>query len=323
MKSFNKSMKSEFLSLEEILCPLCSSGEFSVRFSREDLNTMVPGSFTVVRCKKCNHMYLNPRPTINSIKNDIYTEEYDQYQKADKKFSIQNTLQNYGFHKRYKIISKYAASGKILDVGCASGEFLKYMLNFPQWNLVGLEPIAQAANLAREQLDIEIINNTLTEHVFSEDEYDVVTFWHVFEHVEDPINILTIVNKILRDEGIIVITLPILNSIDHRLFGKYWIGFELPRHLHFFTHEKMVEILNNTGFEFIESRCVYGSHAMTMTSLKFWIRSRKIFSEKFLNVFMKILMSFPIRILLAPIYLLFDRLKLSTPITFVAKKCAN
>jgi 2-polyprenyl-3-methyl-5-hydroxy-6-metoxy-1,4-benzoquinol methylase len=313
-------MKPEFFSLEEILCPLCSSDEFSVEFSREDLNLMVPGSFTVVSCNNCKHMFLNPRPTTHSIKNHLYTENYDQYRDRGTKFSILNILQSYGFHKRYRLIAKYISSGRILDIGCASGDFLEYMLQFPEWDLVGLEPITQAANLAREHLNVKIINNTLTDHTFGDEKFDVVTFWHVFEHVEDPITTLTVVNEILHGDGIVVITLPILKSIDHWIFGKYWIGFELPRHLHFFSKEKMLELLTLTGFEFLESRCLYGSHAMSMTSLKFWMRSKKIFSENFLSGFMKILMSLPVRILLAPVYVLIDRFQLSTPVTFVAKR---
>jgi 2-polyprenyl-3-methyl-5-hydroxy-6-metoxy-1,4-benzoquinol methylase len=313
-------MNSELIFLETIVCPLCNSDDYKVEFCREDLNTNLPGSFSVVRCKVCDHMFLNPKPSTYSLNNQLYTEEYDQYQKVKNKSAKQNILQRYGFHKRYRIITKYVSSGRVLDVGCASGEFLKYMQNSTEWICVGLEPIAQAANIARENLTAEIINSTLDEHIFNESHFDVVTFWHVFEHVEDPIKTLNVANKILKNGGILVITLPILRSIDHRIFGKYWIGFELPRHLHFFSKEKMIELLIGTGFEFLESRCLYGSHAMTMTSLKFWMRSKKIFSERFIVAFIKFFMSFPIRILLSPIFLLFDRLQLSTPITFVARR---
>jgi 2-polyprenyl-3-methyl-5-hydroxy-6-metoxy-1,4-benzoquinol methylase len=315
-------MMSELLSLELISCPICNSDEYFVEFSREDLNSFIPGCFRVVRCKSCDHMFLNPRPTTHGIKNQLYTDDYDQYRERSTKFKLQYILQSYGFHKRYKLISRYITSGRILDIGCASGDFLEYMLRFPEWDLVGLEPIAKAANLAREHLNLEIINNTLTDHTFGEEKFDVVTFWHVFEHVEDPFTTLTVVNEILHRDGIVVITLPILKSIDHRIFGKYWIGFELPRHFHFFSKEKILELLTLTGFEFLESRCLYGSHAMSMTSLKFWMRSKKIFSENFISNLMKILMSFPIRIILAPVYVLMDKFQLSTPVTFVAKRNA-
>lgn len=314
-------MKAKTIYLENIDCPLCNSDDFNVEFDREDLNAKIPGRYCVVRCNVCDHMFLNPRPTTYSIKNQLYTDDYDQYQSGNSKLGLKNLLQSYGLHKRYKLITKHVSSGRILDVGCASGEFLKYMKKFSEWSLVGLEPISQAANISRDKLDIEIINNTLDEHNFNEEKFDVVTFWHVFEHVEDPIKTLHIVEKILNHEGIIVLTLPIMNSIDHWIFGKYWIGFELPRHLHFFSKEKMLELLSCSGYEFLESRCFYGSHAMTMTSLKFWLRSRNSIPDKVINGLFNLLMSIPVRLLLAPFYLLFDSLQISTPVTFVAKKC--
>lgn len=316
-------MPNKTISLEKTSCAFCDSNDFDILFFRKDLNTNLPGDFRVVKCKNCGLVYLNPRPTQKSIQQDIYPEEYDQYLEVKSKHPLQNWFQNYGFLKRYKYISKFKPGGKLLDVGCATGDFLSFMQKQPNWEVAGVEPILEAAELCRKRTDAEVYNGFLADSNFSDSSFDVVTFWHVFEHLEDPINALAKVHRILKKDGLVIITIPVINSIDHKLFGKYWIGFELPRHLFFFSKENLSNIFKKTGFALQESKCLYGSHAMTMTSLKFWLRSKKFFSNKFIEIVIKIMMSYPIRISLFPIFFFLDKFKKSTPMTFTAKKCGN
>lgn len=318
-----KSIKNNDLDFEKISCVFCGSEKYETLFKREDLNTFVKGEFSVVRCRKCGLLYLNPRPTHQTILKNIYTEEYDQYLACSEKPFLKSIMSNYGFNKRFKLISSNKKDGKLLDVGCATGDFLQYMQKKTDWQVFGLEPIPKAANIVRDRLGITVYNSFLSNTNFYGQKFDVITFWHVFEHLENPLIALRKAYDLLNDDGIIIITLPILNSIDHKLFGKYWVGFELPRHLFFFSRTNMIDILNKSGFELIKSTCLYGSHSMTMTSFKFWLLGKTRLSRKFVQRLFNLLNSFPVRLLLFPVFFIFDILQFSTPITLIAKKCKN
>jgi len=316
-------MKHKEISLHYVPCNLCGSEKYEILFSRKDLNTQIPGTFTVVCCKECGLVFQNPRPTRDSIKKDIYPDEYDQYLETTKHSRLIDWFQNYGFRKRLRFIKQYKKSGNLIDVGCASGDFLKFVQSHSDWRIFGVEPVTTAANLAHEKLGIEIYNTDLTEANLSNHFFDVVTFWHVFEHLEDPRMTLSEVHRILKDDGLLVITVPIMNCLDHHLFKEYWIGFELPRHFYFFTKESLAEYLQKAGFKILNMRCLYGSHAMTITSLKFWLLGKVKINKNLIKIIITILMSYPIRILLSPIFFILDKFQLSTPMTIIAKKCRN
>ena len=302
-------------------CDFCGSSNYEVLFKRKDLNTDLPGLFTVVKCRECDLLYLNPMPTRKSILEDIYPDEYDQYHFETSKHPVQDILQNYGFSKRMRYISKFKKSGRLLDVGCATGDFLKYIQNhLSPWEIAGLEPVSEAANISSEKLGIPIEKGLLSDSQFDADSFDVITFWHVFEHLEDPMKSLIETHRLLNNDGIVVITLPITDSLDHKVYKKFWIGYELPRHLYFYSKVKMIDYLEKAGFRIIDIRNLYGSHAMTMTSIKFLLRGKFNLSPTKAEKVFNILMSPISRIILLPFFSILNFLKLSTPMTFVAQK---
>ena len=302
-------------------CDFCGSSDYDILFERKDLNTNLPGLFTIVKCRNCGLLFLNPMPSRKSILEDIYPDEYDQYHFETTNHPIRDSLQNYGFRKRMRYISKFKKSGRLLDVGCATGDFLKYTQDhLHAWEIAGLEPVSEAANIASERLGIQIEKGFLSTSQFDADSFDVITFWHVFEHLEDPMKSLIETHRLLKDDGIVVITLPITDSLDHKIYKKFWIGYELPRHLYFYSKAKLVEYLEKVGFQLIDFRNLYGSHAMTMTSIKFLLRGKFNLSPTKAEKVFNILMSPISRVFFLPFFTILDFLKLSTPMTFVAQK---
>lgn len=303
------------LELENVDCNLCGSNNYDVFLCREDLNTFLQGDFRLVRCNKCGLVYQNPRPSLNSW-DVIYPEDYDQYTVNSHIEYSRNFLYRYGFRKRILAIEKFKKGGNLCDVGCATGDFLREINMYSNWQGYGIEPNNFASDLARKA-GLTIHTGTLLDQPFPDINFDVITLWNVIEHLPNPLETLQYAYNRLNPGGILVFTTPNLDSFDAHFFGKYWIGYELPRHFYVFSTQILIKYLRETNFKLVGTKCLYGEHAAAMSSVRFWLRAKYPSLSK---SFHKVLFMFPIRILLAPIFFVLDKLKKSSPITIFAQK---
>ena len=158
-------------------CNICGSKEYDFFLRRGDLYTTLPGLFTLVRCKKCGLIYENPRPSYESW-DLIYPASYGQYnpsfhtEKAPARF-----MRKYGLTKRAKFVQKYKPSGVLLDIGCATGDFLEEMQNNAGWEVFGIEPHLEASQYARS-IGLNVQTGTIKDLKTSESKYDAITMWH-------------------------------------------------------------------------------------------------------------------------------------------------
>lgn len=305
------------MQLENVNCDLCGSTRSKKILLREDLNTNLEGEFILVQCLDCGLIYQNPRPSPSSF-NEIYPAEYDQY--AHKKLDSPNTsfLINFGIKKRINRIKKYKKGGNLCDIGCATGDFLDGLRKDTGWKLFGVEPSAKAFEYLQGQ-GFNLFNGFFTSLSFPNVKFDVITMWNVIEHLQSPFLTLQEVKKSLTPDGLVVFTTPNFDAFDRKIFGRFWIGFELPRHFYVFSNKTIELLLQKAGFELIERSCLYGAHALFMSSLLFKLRSQKIISP----FWKKFLFSAPVKLLFAPYFLLTNILQKSTPITIVARPKAN
>ncbi len=300
---------------ERVKCNLCGSDEFDLFLEREDLNVYLPGTFTLVRCRICGLVYQNPRPVKESY-DLIYPQEYDQFTPSIEAVEpMQRFFRGYGLKKRVKFVARYKKGGTLCDIGCAGGDFLEMAKNYG-YQVTGVEPNLQASTYARS-LGLNVITGALDEIEVSDNFFDVITMWNVIEHLSDPRAALDKLFHLLKPDGFLIFTTPNLSSFDAKLFGRYWIGFELPRHFYVFSTETIQMILLSSRYNLIETCFFYGSHAAFMSSLRFWLRGKyRVRHPQFENLFF----SFPSRMIMMPVFFILDHLKLSSPMTVVCRK---
>ena len=125
------------------------------------------------------------------------------------------------------------AQGRLLDVGCGSGEWLTLMKNHG-WRVEGVDFDENAVRVARER-GLEVHCGSLEEQRFPNDTFNAVTLNHVIEHVPDPVRTLTECARILKPGGRLILFTPNVSSLSHRIFRQDWRGLEPPRHLHLFS----------------------------------------------------------------------------------------
>jgi SAM-dependent methyltransferase len=302
--------------VEHVVCNLCGSSEYRELFARRDLSLDLGNLFTVVQCSGCSLVYQNPRPTPEELFDVYYPEEYDQYTVSARRemgfFRRWDRL--YGLHKRCRaVIRHHPGHGRVLDVGCSTGNFLDIMRQYG-WQTHGVEPNPGAAAYAREQLGLPVFNGTLDDARFGADTFDAVTLWDVIEHLPDPAGSLREIARILKPNGLLVVATPQLDSMDAKLFGRFWIGYELPRHLTVFSRCTLSKMTELAGFRLLARRCFYGSYFAFYSSVRFWLRSF-VPSGWPRATLEALLFSAPMRLLQAPLFAVSDRLGMCSTIT--------
>jgi 2-polyprenyl-3-methyl-5-hydroxy-6-metoxy-1,4-benzoquinol methylase len=195
----------------------------------------------MVRCRRCGLQYLNPR-----LKSDLILTGYSQG--TDEAFVSQNEARERTFYKSLDLIEKRRPDkGKLLDVGTAGGAFLG-VANQRGWMVSGCEPNRWMAEWGSDHYGINIQSGTIFDMDLPSDDFDVVTLWDVLEHTPDPKSVLKECRRILKNDGLLVVNYPDIQSIVARLMGRKWV-FLLSVHLYYFTPVTIRKMLNETGFE--------------------------------------------------------------------------
>ncbi len=99
--------------------------------------------------------------------------------------------------------------------------------------------------------------------------------WNVFEHLYDPAATLAEIRRILAPGGLLVLAVPDAGSLDARIFGPRWTGYDVPRHLYTFDRHTLDRMLNRAGFQVVRRRCLDSSHSVFFFSLRFWLHGRE------------------------------------------------
>lgn len=181
------------------------------------------------------HMYkTTPVPAPDKI--SAYYESEDYISHTDSKRSLFEMLY-YGvkqitLSRKQKLIKSFSPNkGKLLDIGAGTGDFLEFC-KAKGWETVGVEPNKDARKLASNK-GLQLLENQ--EEVNST--FDVITMWHVLEHVHDVPTQMEWLKAHLDQKGTLFIAVPNFESFDAQHYGSFWAGYDVPRHLHHFSEK--------------------------------------------------------------------------------------
>ena len=250
-----------------------------------------------------------------------YPPDYAPFETAIKleRSRVQRWDRHYGMIKRRRVIERYISTGSILDVGCATGNFLAEMKQTGRWQTAGIEPDARAAAYAMKEHQLAVQVGLLRDIPLPAEQYDVITLWNVLEHVPSPVSELRRLVAALRPGGIIVFSLPNLESYEVRLFGNRWFCWELPRHVCFFPATLVRDIVRDLGLTFEESTCVSGAQVAFNLSLQY-LYSDRTNAPTWHRVTYRAFTSRVGRVALFPVFFLIGALRQGMIVTHVARK---
>jgi 2-polyprenyl-3-methyl-5-hydroxy-6-metoxy-1,4-benzoquinol methylase len=138
--------------------------------------------------------------------------------------------------------------GSLLDIGAGTGDFLIVAKN-NNWSTKGVEPSEKAKAIALKK-GVDFVNNTseLTSHSF-----DVITMWHVLEHVPDLENQIKELKRLIKPEGTIIIAVPNFNSYDAKHYGSFWAAYDVPRHLWHFSKTAIQTLFAKEALQLVQT----------------------------------------------------------------------
>jgi 2-polyprenyl-3-methyl-5-hydroxy-6-metoxy-1,4-benzoquinol methylase len=173
----------------------------------------------------------------HSKDNSLKSKVYQFIQKLNEKY-------------KFKIISKYKTSGKILDYGCGDGSFLKFMKSV-DFSILGYEPNSKASQIANSKIGSENIVHSLD--TIKNNSLDIITLWHVLEHIPNPEEILYRLREKLKPDGFLIIALPNHQSYDAKFYKENWAAWDVPRHIFHYGKEGAINFFNLNRFDVLHT----------------------------------------------------------------------
>jgi len=224
--------------------------------ARDRLYHTTAKHFLIVECKACRLIRLEPRPSAEELA-QYYPKSY--WYSSDK--SIHGKLEQ--LYRRFvlrdhvnfvsRAIHDSGETGLVLDVGCGGGLFLK-MMREQGLPVLGLDNSVQAAKLAWKQNGVAVVCADLAHSPVLNGSCAAVTMFHVLEHLLDPVAYLHSARALLRPNGRLIVQTPNAASWQFLMFGEYWNGVDVPRHLINYRQKDLENVLEYAGFEIVRRK---------------------------------------------------------------------
>lgn len=224
-------------------CPICEKTSFSNYLNVED-HTVSHKEFTIQQCNNCDFLLTNPRPSEEEIgayyQSSAYISHHDEAKDAMSR--IYTSVRDYTINQKVKLINDISqARGSLLDIGCGTGNFIQAAKK-DTWHVSGTEPDSGARNVAIKRVGDHIYGGIQTPEL-DNGLFDIITLWHVLEHIHNLNDNIVWIKNHLKEHGKIVIAVPNPQSYDAGKYGRFWAAYDVPRHLYHFTKASMKALL--------------------------------------------------------------------------------
>lgn len=223
-------------------CPVCQKTEFRNRLVVEDY-TVSHESFAIVQCAGCGFQFTNPRPTASEIGKYYESDAYVSHNSTAGGLVNQayKLARVFTMRRKVKLLNKLAPRrGKLLDYGCGTGHFLSAAKS-AGWQVSGFEPNARARAEASTRLEQPVGEEVL--EALPAGSFDAITLWHVLEHVHTLNETLAQLVSLLKPDGVLLIAVPNVESLDAQHYREQWAAYDVPRHLYHFAPKSMAQLL--------------------------------------------------------------------------------
>ncbi len=242
-----------------VTCPVCQTARVRQVYQVETV-----ASYGIARCGQCGFVFASPRPTPEEL-DAFYGSEYFQKQQPQgtSGYSDYRNVGELNARRQWKPFLEYAGLGerggrRILDVGCGTGGFLAEA-KADGWSAVGVELAQFAVDIANDELQLEVYRSDIFTPRLRPASFDVITMWHVLEHLIDPLDSLTRARELLVEGGLLFVELPNWNSIGRSLRGTEWAQLKPPEHINYFNRRSLPFAAQRAGFEVLKSTTHYPS----------------------------------------------------------------
>jgi|JI7StandDraft_1071085.scaffolds.fasta_scaffold119426_1 SAM-dependent methyltransferase len=234
-------------------CPLCGNTHFEDKLTCVDY-TVSKKEFSIVSCMACHFVFTNPIPEAKDLGSYYQSEEYISHSNTNKGLiaKLYHAVRSYTLKGKLKLINQYVSRGTILDYGCGTGMFLKTCKE-AGWTTFGIEPDDGARKLASDFGTLVYPNKEDLDKNQPALKADIITMWHVLEHVSDLHQTIELLSGKLKSGGILIVAVPNHKSEDASYYGKYWAAYDVPRHLYHFDQDSISRLFSKHQYELINT----------------------------------------------------------------------
>ena len=262
------------LVLEPSRCCLCGVDDAEPVGVGEDFEYRTsPDTFLAVRCRRCGMIYLNPRPTLDQAPR-IYPDHYHAFVFQPENFGL-------AYRVRSRLEARRALAwcrglpddAHILDVGCGDGFHLSLLRTHgaPGWTLEGVDNDARAVSAARKA-GLTVHHGSVQELGLPERRFHLILMIMTIEHLNDPVQVLRSVGRLLVPGGRVVIVTDNAASPDFGLFGgRHWGGYHFPRHPNLFTQQTLAKLAAAAELEVVQVGTTF-SPVNWVYSIRNWLQ---------------------------------------------------
>jgi 2-polyprenyl-3-methyl-5-hydroxy-6-metoxy-1,4-benzoquinol methylase len=275
--------------MELVPCNSCGNDKFISLFEKQSSRKEV---FSIVKCKKCRLVQVNPQPTFEEVlkyySDDYFTKRtdrgYDNYYSDSVRSEIERVFKlNLEDLKFFEWESKQSQPRRSLDIGCAAGYFVNYMKS-RDWDSYGIEIAEGPANFAIEKLGLQIFKEDFLEWDKSiTQKFDLITLWASIEHLHKPRETLEKIFDHLKEDGRLLIS-TCRYGVLAKWNGLNWRYLNVPEHLYYYSLHNLIQITEKTGFRYIK-HITYGSGMTAKKDASLIFRVKKKLMDNLVKFF--------------------------------------
>lgn len=238
--------------MNNIICPWCGSEKTQIHLWIKD-EFLTHEEFQIHECQKCALLFTEPRPSKDKIGEYYKSEEYYSHQENKHGFipKVYESVKSINLKHKYKIATKGLKAGKVLDIGCGVGDFLHTMEKHG-WECTGVEPSEEAKIIARKRIKANLYAPEEINQMPNAS-FDIITMWHVLEHVDDLKWQVEQLTRLIKPNGRIVIAVPNYKSYDAEYYKELWAAYDVPRHLNHFNKKTLSNIFKTNGLNLLKT----------------------------------------------------------------------
>lgn len=207
-------------------------------------------------------------------------EKLSEYYKSEDYISHTDTKRNlleYVYHsvrqialkRKLKLINSFSSEDKnLLDIGCGTGDFLETALK-ANWNITGIEPDENARQIANSKTNNSVFETKHLEKL-KPSSFDVITLWHVLEHLPNLEMHTALFKSLLKPNGTLVIAVPNFKSCDAQHYKSFWAAYDVPRHLWHFSRTSISELFKRENMKLVKTLpMIFDAYYVSLLSEKY------------------------------------------------------
>lgn len=211
-------------------------------------------TFDLIYDEEFDFLETSPQPSKEKLPDYYKSEDYISH--TDYKRNLfektYHSIKRVALKRKLKLIENYSSEGKsLLDFGCGTGDFLQVAKN-NGWSVLGIEPNDLAREIANKKTSNSVFNS---EYFFKQENlsFDVITLWHVLEHLPNLKDHISVFKKLLKPNGTLIIAVPNYKSYDAKFYKNFWAAYDVPRHLWHFSKKSISQLVSYENMQIVKT----------------------------------------------------------------------